>query len=56
MAIDTSTPNNKQYATLTGTFTGTVDTIFWIRMNNDNVQFLNGKLNKVMVLGVLKLQ
>ena len=36
MAIDTSTPNNKQYATLTGTFTGTVDTIFWIRMNNDN--------------------
>ena len=36
MAIDTSTPNNKQYATLTGTFTGTVDTIFWIRINNDN--------------------
>ena len=36
MSIDTSTPNNKQYATLTGTFTGTVDTIFWIRMNNDN--------------------
>ena len=36
MAIDTSTPNNNQYATLTGTFTGTVDTIFWIRMNNDN--------------------
>jgi hypothetical protein len=36
MPIGTNTPNNKQYATLTGTFTGTVDTIFWIRMNNDN--------------------
>lgn len=36
MAITTSTPFNKQYAVLTGTFTGTEVTQFWIRINNQS--------------------
>ena len=36
MAITTSSPNNKQYCTLTGTFTGTEITRFYIRINNSS--------------------
>ena len=36
MAITTSTPFNKQYAVLTGTFTGSQVTQFWIKINNQS--------------------